>query len=91
MTSPVTDDLDAQLETWAVEVRAALGVEADVDIRAVLGIAGVAAHAVVRPAAPLTTYLIGFAAGRAAATGEDAALAAAEATRAVKDLAANRR
>ena len=43
-----------------------------------------------RPAAPLTTYLVGFAAGRAAERGEDAAVAAADATRVVEDLAARR-
>jgi hypothetical protein len=84
------DEFDAILEAWAAEVREALGIEADVDIRAVLGLAGVAAHAVLRPAAPLTTYLVGFAAGRAAAAGQDPAEAAAEATRIARDLAARR-
>jgi hypothetical protein len=84
------EDLDPQLTAWADEVRSTLGIEADVDVSAVLGIAGVAAHAVVRPAAPLTTYLVGFAAGRAAATGDDPAAAAAEATRRVRELAARR-
>ena len=76
------------LTAWADEVRAALGIEADVDIPAVLGLAGVAAHAVLRPAAPLTTYLVGFAAGRAAAAGDDPTEAAAAATRVARDLAA---
>jgi hypothetical protein len=84
------DDLDAQLETWAEEVRSSLGIDASVDVQAVLGLAGVAAHAVVRPAAPLTTYLVGFVAGRAAANGDDPAIAAAEATRLVRELAARR-
>lgn len=84
------DDLDAQLDAWADEVRAALGIEPDVDVKSVLGLAGVAAHAVVRPAAPLTTYLVGFVAGRAAASGDDPAAAAAEATRLVRELATRR-
>lgn len=84
------DDVDGILEVWADEVREALGIDAEVDVKAVLGLAGVAAHAVVRPAAPLTTYLVGFAAGRAAARGEDPAAAATEATRIAKDLAARR-
>jgi hypothetical protein len=84
------EDLDPQLTAWADEVRSTLGIDADVDVSAVLGLAGVAAHAVVRPAAPLTTYLVGFAAGRAAARGEDPAAAAAEATRLVRELAARR-
>lgn len=82
------DDTDGILTDWSGEVRTALGIEADVDIREILGLAGVVAHAVVRPAAPLTTYLVGFAAGRAAALGEDPTSAAAEATRVAKDLAA---
>lgn len=85
-----TPESDSVLESWAAEVRDALGIEEEVDIRSVLGLAGVAAHAVLRPAAPLTTYLVGFAAGRAAANGEDAAAAAEEATRIAKALAAAR-
>ena len=84
------DEVEGILDAWADEVRAALGIDAEVDVKAVLGLAGVAAHAVVRPAAPLTTYLVGFAAGRAEARGEDPAAAAAEATRLAKDLAARR-
>jgi hypothetical protein len=84
------DETEGILDAWADEVRAALGIDAEVDVKAVLGLAGVAAHAVVRPAAPLTTYLVGFAAGRAEARGEDPAAAAAEATRLAKDLAARR-
>lgn len=93
MTNPPTlddDEFDAVLGAWADEVRTALGIDETVDVNAVLGLAGVAAHAVLRPAAPLTTYLVGFAAGRAAAQGQDAALAAAEATRVARDLAAGR-
>lgn len=88
---PETDETDALLASWTEEARAALGIEAAVDVQAVLGLAGVAAHAVVRPAAPLTTYLVGFAAGRAAAAGEDAVAAAAEATRVLRELTARRR
>ena len=83
-------EFEAVLEAWADEVRAALDIDAAVDVKAVLGLAGVAAHAVLRPAAPLTTYLVGFAAGRAAALGEDPAAAAAEATRLARELAAKR-
>jgi len=84
------DDVDGILDAWAEELRAALGIDPEVDVKAVLGLAGVAAHAVVRPAAPLTTYLVGYTAGRAAALGEDPAAAAAEAARIAKDLAARR-
>jgi hypothetical protein len=87
---PRPDDTDILLAEWSREVRTALGIDEDVDIRSVLGLAGVVAHAVVRPAAPLTTYLVGFAAGRAAALGTDPVTAAAEATHVAKDLAARR-
>ena len=83
-------EFDALLEAWADEVRAALDIDAAVDVKAVLGLAGVAAHAVVRPAAPLTTYLVGFAAGRAAGRGDDPAAAAAAATRVARELADRR-
>lgn len=64
------DDLttDETLDRWVGELAAALRIPADaIDRDAVLGLAGVVAHAVVRPAAPLTTYLVGYAAGRDAA------------------------
>src|ERR1700712_3145923 len=38
-------------------------------IDAILALAGTAAHAVVRPAAPLTTFVAGFASGLAAGSG----------------------
>lgn len=61
------------LEAWVTELAAELdGAEAPVDIEAILGVAGTAAHAVLRPAAPLTTYLLGYVAGRAAGDSEAA-------------------
>lgn len=52
------------LDTWIQEVAEALDVPADVvDRDAILDLARVAAHNVARPAAPLTTYLAGYAAG----------------------------
>ncbi|MES2092712.1 MAG: NTP transferase domain-containing protein [Actinomycetota bacterium] len=58
----------AALTDWSDRLTAALGIEgAVVDIDAVLALAGTVAHAVMRPAAPLTTYLVGYAAGVAAA------------------------
>ena len=59
------------LERWSASLARELDIaDLEVDIDAVLALAGVAAHAVLRPAAPLTTYLVGYAAGRAAALGE---------------------
>lgn len=58
----------AILAEWSRELSAALGIDdVTVDVSAVLDLAGVAAHAVLRPAAPLTTYLVGYSAGLAAA------------------------
>ncbi len=57
----------AALTDWSDRLSAALGIEGvEVDIDAVLALAGTAAHAIMRPAAPLTTYLVGYAAGVAA-------------------------
>lgn len=61
---------DQVLRTWAENVVEALQLNGlEVDINAVLGLAGRAAHAVLRPAAPLTTFIAGYAAGQAAANG----------------------
>lgn len=62
---------DAVLRAWCAELTDVLGLGGtEVDIDAVLGLAGVAAHAVVRPAAPLTTFLAAYAAGVAAGSGQ---------------------
>lgn len=44
--------------------------DVEIDIHAVLNLAGVAAHSIVRPAAPLTTFVAGLAAGLAAGSGQ---------------------
>ncbi|MER6915185.1 NTP transferase domain-containing protein [Streptomyces sp. NPDC000594] len=50
------------LEEWITAVREELGVDLDVDIELLLDLARDAAHGVARPAAPLTTFLVGYAA-----------------------------
>lgn len=64
---------EISLEDWAASVAAELGIKTDLDldVERVLDLASVAAHAVKRPAAPLTTFLAGFAAGRAGGSPED--------------------
>ncbi|MFI7103814.1 NTP transferase domain-containing protein [Streptomyces sp. NPDC050161] len=52
------------LDEWITAVKAELGITLDVDTTALLDLARDAAHGVARPAAPLTTFLIGYAAGR---------------------------
>ncbi|GGO86021.1 NTP transferase domain-containing protein [Wenjunlia tyrosinilytica] len=71
------------LERWIEAVGAELGIELDVDIKGLLDLARDAAHGVDRPAAPLTTFLVGYAAARAG--GGPAAVA--EASRKAQALA----
>ncbi|MFJ6747863.1 MULTISPECIES: NTP transferase domain-containing protein [unclassified Streptomyces] len=52
------------LDEWITAVKAELGIELDVDTTELLDLARDAAHGVARPAAPLTTFLIGYAAGQ---------------------------
>jgi hypothetical protein len=52
------------LDDWITELAAALGVDpAALDRNLLLDVARDAAHTVARPAAPLTTFLVGLAAG----------------------------
>ncbi len=62
---------EAQLDQWVSELLAAyeLG-DTEIDIDQVLSLAGVAAHTIIRPAAPLTTYVAGYAAGLAVGRGQ---------------------
>ena len=56
----MTDPLDQ----WITELAAALRVDTDaIDRDLLLDVARDAAHGVARPAAPLTTFLVGLAAG----------------------------
>lgn len=56
---------DSVLTSWARQLATELGVEQVLDVEAVLDLAADAAHGIVRPAAPLTTYLVGVAVGQA--------------------------
>jgi hypothetical protein len=52
------------LDQWVAALAAELDVDPDaVDVRLLLDVARDAAHQVDRPAAPLTTFLVGYAAG----------------------------
>ncbi|WP_235576938.1 DUF6457 domain-containing protein [Rathayibacter sp. Leaf296] len=81
-TAPPADSTDAVLAAWWDELCTALEL-GDVPIGrdALLALAGDAAHGVVRPAAPLTTFLAGYAAGLQGG-GAEALDAAVEASRA---------
>lgn len=72
----MSDDTATTLDAWWATLTGALGVEDAPEVRdAILGLAGEAAHGVVRPAAPLTTFLAGYAAGRAGGSADDVARA----------------
>lgn len=72
----------AELDAWAAELCAALGLEElPISIGLVLDLARDAAHGVARPAAPLTTFLVGYAAAQRGGTADDIREAAAVATR----------
>lgn len=68
--------MDDVLKEWTAAVKADLGIDLEVDRALLLALAGDAAHGVARPAAPLTTFLVGYAAGRVGG-GPDAVAAAA--------------
>lgn len=71
------------LDEWISAVKAELGIDLDVDTGALLDLARDAAHGVARPAAPLTTFLVGY----AAAQGKGGPEAVAEAVRKAEALA----
>ncbi|WP_097922920.1 NTP transferase domain-containing protein, partial [Streptomyces sp. wa1063] len=79
----------AVLDEWITSVKNELGIELDVDTGVLLDLARDAAHGVARPAAPLTTFLVGYAAARASAGAgpDEAAAAVAEAARRATALA----
>ena len=81
---------DELLQEWTDKLLAAFEIaDINVDVHAVLNVAGVAAHSIVRPAAPLTTFIAGLAAGLAAGSGQaDEATAMKAALGMAKQLAA---
>ncbi|MET7679302.1 NTP transferase domain-containing protein [Streptomyces sp. NPDC005423] len=67
------------LDEWISAVKDELGIDLDVDTGMLLDLARDAAHGVARPAAPLTTFLVGYAAARAEGGPEAVAEAARKA------------
>ncbi|PWI16735.1 molybdenum cofactor guanylyltransferase [Streptomyces sp. Act143] len=68
------------LDEWISAVKDELGIELDVDTGVLLDLARDAAHNVARPGAPLTTFLVGYAAAQAGGGPEAVAEAARKAT-----------
>lgn len=82
-----------RLDDWSKQLSDELGLTGtqfhDAEsVDQILSLAGVAAHAIIRPAAPVTTFLVGYAAGLAAAKGTDSATAAHDAMEVAKACAA---
>ncbi|MBP2435787.1 DUF6457 domain-containing protein [Microbacterium amylolyticum] len=72
MTNPTHLPPEA-LDSWTRAACDELGLDrSDVDIALILDLARDVAHGVARPAAPVTAYLAGLAAGRGTMTPEDA-------------------
>jgi Domain of unknown function (DUF6457) len=61
------------LTSWADQLVDALGIDLEVDADAILELARDAAHGIERPAAPLTTFLVGYAAGMRGGSVDDVA------------------
>lgn len=63
------------LDTWNEHCATALGLDpAEVPLETLLSTTGVVAHSVVRPAAPITSFLVGLAAGRGTVPSVEAGL-----------------
>lgn len=67
------------LDEWITAAKDELGLDLDVDTGVLLDLARDAAHGVARPAAPLTTFLVGYAAAQAGGGPEAVKAAAAKA------------
>jgi hypothetical protein len=76
------------LQEWVAVVQAELGTDLDMDLDQMLNLARDAAHEIARPAAPLTTFLVGYAAGRRDGSPDDVT-AAADAVRRLIDANAS--
>lgn len=72
-TAPTAEGrMPDDLSRWVARLTAALDVEpAAVDIAAVLALAKETAHGVARPAAPVSAFVVGLAAGRAGGSPAD--------------------
>ncbi|MDQ3096165.1 MAG: DUF6457 domain-containing protein [Actinomycetota bacterium] len=61
------------LSSWSQQLSDALGLDLEVDVDPILDLARDAAHQVERPAAPLTTFLVGYAAAMRGGSVDDIA------------------
>ncbi len=56
--------MERTLDDWIAAVATELGIDLEVDVTGLLDLARVVAHGVARPAAPLTAFLVGYAAAQ---------------------------
>lgn len=63
----------SELEAWAAALAAELGVDGLPPIAMILDVARDAAHGVARPAAPISTYVLGFAVAQGLGTVDELA------------------
>ncbi|MGH3424494.1 MAG: DUF6457 domain-containing protein [Nocardioidaceae bacterium] len=73
------------LQQWSDQVCDALGIEITPDLKGVLDTARDVAHTVERPAAPVTAFLIGYAAARRGGSAQDVADVTSVVARLVED------
>lgn len=84
-----SDNIDVRvtLVEWMAALEQELGVSfGDVDIDSLLDVTRVAAHNIARPAGPLTTFAIGFAAGLSTGIATDSSAREPDTTAAVLEL-----
>ncbi len=75
------------LQAWLAELLPLLGLHDEIDVPTVLDVARDAAHGIARPAAPLTTFVLGLAVGRSTAGGAEVGPELARLARVVQDRA----
>uniref|UniRef100_UPI0035B3E52A DUF6457 domain-containing protein n=1 Tax=Streptomyces olivochromogenes TaxID=1963 RepID=UPI0035B3E52A len=68
------------MDTWIDAVKEELGIDLEVDRAVLLDLARDTAHGIARPAAPLTAFLVGYAAGLEGGGPQAVAVAARRAT-----------
>lgn len=67
--------MERTLDDWIADVATELGIDLEVDVSGLLDLARVVAHGVARPAAPLTAFLVGYAAAQQGGGAEEVARA----------------
>ena len=64
------EDIKQRMDAWVAEIAAELQVPVPEDTSSILDVAKDAAHNVARPAAPVTTFLLGYAVAQGADAGD---------------------